>query len=105
MFKLFNKLFKCNREESEEYSKGVPNGQYRFNTYDNMIGTTLELIKYFKAHVIQDRALELPEGCSIEEQLEKIKTYKDRRGTVMFLFNEGKSNSRLMETSYVMVRE
>jgi len=83
----------------------IPNGKYRFNTYDNVFGTIPELLNYFEDNCIKGRKLELPEDSLLVKQLEDIRNTNDKQGTVIFIFDEGKKNSRLLEKIYVLVKE
>ena len=84
---------------------GNANGKYKFNTYDNLIGTIGELTEHFRKHVIRGRQLILSEGMSISNQLNKIKNCKDRQGIVCFFFPDDKFGGLELEKVYVLVRE
>ncbi len=84
---------------------GSPNGKYKHNTYDNLMGSRQSLHDTIMLNCIKERTQVLPDGVTVMDQLVEIEKSKDQKGTITIFFKTHNPKQIDMETVYVMVRD
>ena len=102
---IFTKLIeKIKPSKKEEKIVAKPNGGgIRWNTWDNIIGTKEDIIKYIADNITKDRIPYAVDNMSIDNQLFKIENSKNGEGRLCLFYNTT-DDRNVLETIYVKLR-
>ena len=90
LFKLFKPYKKDEKvvDIPDDTPVCMPNGSgIRWNTWDNLIGTKEDIVKYIADNITKDRKVYHIDGMSVEQQLSKLEQTKFREGRVCLFYS------------------